>query len=262
MMSTGLSSAVECILGAARLQARLTLSSPLVLTGWTVTPTMLMSLLVFTRDSPPGAAESLRIVSGVLLAAFWASCVWSSVGVLRRDRQNGTLAASVTSTRDPRQVLLGRVLGACLPTLAGTLITVVLVAIVLGLHPQVLHPIGIAVGLVATVVTGTAASLLVGAVLLVSRHGDHISSAIGVPVTLLGGTVVPIAVLPDALQPLPALISLSWLQRWFTSTSAADLDWSALAVAAGLTVVYALAAATLLARALSRARQGGTLELY
>jgi ABC-2 type transport system permease protein len=223
---------------------------------------MLMSLLVLTRDSPPDAAESLHILSGVLLAAFWSSCVWSSVGVLRRDRQNGTLAASVTSTRDPREVLLGRVLGACLPSLAGTLATVVLVAAVLGLRPEVAHPVAIVTGLATTVLTGTAASLLVGAVLLVSRHGDHISSAIGVPVTLLGGTVVPVGVLPDVLRPVPSLVSLSWLQRWFSTAAGGALDWSALAVAAGLTVVYAGAAATLLMRALSRARLGGSLELY
>lgn len=253
---------LECVAFAARLQARLTLASPLAATGWVVTPAMLISLLVLARDQTPDGNEALRIISGVVLAAFWASCVWGSVGVLRRDRQNGTFAPTVVSTQNPRLVLLGRVLGACLITLVGVCTTVAAAATALGLRPQLDNPIALLLGLLVVVLTGTAASLLVGVVLLISRHGDHISNALGVPVTLLGGTVIPVSVLPEPVQPVTALISLSWVQRWVTSTATPGLDWVALAAATGLTALYGVGAYLLLGRALAAARRQGSLDLY
>jgi ABC-2 type transport system permease protein len=254
--------ALECVIGAARLQSKLTLASPFALAGWVVTPAVLMGVLVLNRNAEIAGPEATRIFTGVLLAAFWAASVWGGVGVLRRDRQNGTLWAAVASTQDARLVLLGRVAGACVTTLAGTTVTVTLTALILGLRPQLDQPIALVVGLMAAALTGTAASMLVGGILLVSRHGDHISNALGVPVTLLGGTVIPLSFLPDPVTLISSLISLSWLQRFLSSTASDSLEWLSLLVALCLTLLYGAVAALFLTRALRTARADGTLDLY
>lgn len=246
---------------AARLQSKLTLSSPLALIGWVTTPSMLLCLTVLTRQSSPNGEEAASLMSAVLLASFWASCVWSGVGVLRRDRQNGTLAATVTPVGPAGWVILGRIIGACGITLVGVTASVFVVGSLLGLRPVVAHPWALLSGLLLTVASGVAASCLIGTILLVSRHGDHISSALGIPVTLLGGTVIPIAFLPDPAKVVSNLVSLSWLQRWLTSAAQGELDWMAFLFASLLTITYGVFAAAFLERSLIRARRRGDLEL-
>lgn len=249
------------VTAAVRLQSRLTLASPLALVGWITTPSMLLCLTVLTRSSSPNPEESTSLMSAVLLASFWASCVWSGVGVLRRDRQNGTLAATVTPVGHAGWVIIGRILGACVITLLGVVLAVVSVGSVLGLHPVVEHPWALLMGLLLTTASGIAASCLIGTILLVSRHGDHISSALGIPITLLGGTVIPIGILPAPAEAVSSLISLSWLQRWLTSTSQRELDWFSFFLATLLTLTYGVLAAVFLKRSLTRARTRGDLEL-
>lgn len=221
-----------------------------------------MSLLVLARNSKPDSIQSAVIISGVLLAAFWASTVWSGASILRRDRQNGTLGATVVSVHDARLVFLGRVAGAGAATLIGVLATVLVSAYAFGLTPVFEAPVAAVAGLGLTLLTGASASLLVGSILLVSRHGDHISNALGIPITLLGGTVIPIDVLPDWVQPVSWLISLSWIQRWMQGAVVGELQWASLSVGVLLTLAYALAGALILTQSLRKARAAGSLELY
>ncbi len=158
-------------------------------------------------------------------------------------------------------MLLGKVAGAGSLNLAVVLTSLSLGALLLGLHPAVEHPFALALGLVATVVSGTAAAQLVGSLMVVTRHGVALSSAISAPVTLLGGTILPLAFLPVPVRWVSRLISLSWLQDFLRSTASGPLDWWALVGAGVVTAGYAVAGWWLFTTMVDRARREATLGL-
>jgi hypothetical protein len=81
------------------------------------------------------------------------------------------------------------------------------------------------------------------------------------PVILLGGTILPLAMFPEPLRWLARLISLSWLQDFFRSTASGPIDWTALGLAIALSLIYAVAGIAVFHAMLNRARMKATLEL-
>jgi hypothetical protein len=83
-----------------------------------------------------------------------------------------------------------------------------------------------------------------------------------VPVSLLGGTLLPLAFLPEPVTWLSRLISLSWLQDFLRTAVAGPLDWAPLAWAVTLTIAYAAIGVVVFGRMIDRARREATLDLY
>jgi ABC-2 type transport system permease protein len=114
----------------------------------------------------------------------------------------------------------------------------------------------------AFAILGTA--LVMASVFVLSRSARNFQNSLNYPFFLLGGVLVPVALLPGWLQPLCRLVFLSW---------SADLLRDALepapvrGVAARLLVIALLGAAAaalgrwLLHRMLDRLRRHGTLSL-
>lgn len=249
------------ITASARMQARQNLSHAMTYATGILNPLMFLAVLVLPRAEPLSGTETTQVLTGTTLAAFWAASVWGGVGVLRRERWNGTLARSVTGVQDARWVLMGKVAGAGALNLAVVIASLAAGSLLFGLRPQVEHPLALALGLVATLVSGTAAAQLIGALLLITRHGVALSSAMGTPITLLGGTILPLALLPEPVRWLSRAISLSWLQDFLASTAHGSLDWGALAAAALVTAVYAVAGWRVFTALLDRSRREATLDL-
>lgn len=249
------------ITASARMQARQNLDHAMTYASGILNPLMFLAVLVLPRAEPLTRAATTQVLTGTTLAAFWAASVWGGVGVLRRERWNGTLARSVTGVQDARWVLLGKIAGAGALNLAVVMASLAVGSLLFGLRPQVDHPLALTLGLAATLVSGTAAAQLIGALLLITRHGVALSSAMSTPITLLGGTILPLTFLPEPVRWLSRAISLSWMQDFLASTAHGALDWGALAAAALVTAVYAVAGWRVFTTMLYRARQGATLDL-
>lgn len=244
----------------ARGQVLVVLTRSVNVAGGVVTPLMLMSLLVLPRLGHLSPPQSTAVFSGVLLASLWGASLWSGAGILRRERWFGTLAPSFTGRPDPVTVLLGKTLGGVVYDVSLIVVSSTLFVLGSGLRLQIGHPWAFGAGLVAVIGGGVASSLLIGAVLTLSRHAFQLTTAFGTPVLLLGGTVIPYDHLPGWVQVAGAAVNLSWLQRFLASTADCP-DWTALAIGVLLSAGYALAGARLVAVMLRRAREDGSLEL-
>lgn len=219
-------------------------------------------LLVTLGAAPTaGSAYAGRTSVAVLLTAFWSFTVWTGAGILRRERAEGTLAATLVSARDPRLVLVGKSLGAS--SASGVLIVVTITAVLLGLRQPVTveHPIWFAVGLLVVLASGTALGMLLSCLFLVTRFGAQISSALMYPVFLLGGLLIPLSTVPVPLRWLSWLVSLHWVNEFLVSSTSGDPDLAALGLTGLLTAVYAVAGAVAFDRVSDLARRRGTLEL-
>jgi len=227
----------------------------------TLNAMLFLGILVLSRTSRPDTATATAMLTGSALAAFWASCVWGGVNVLRRERFWGVLGRSLTGVQDPLVVLTGKAAGYTVLNLVVVLLSLVGGCILFGLRPAFDAPFAAVLGFAVLIVSGTAASLLIGGVLVGSRHSLAISSAIGMPVILLSGTILPLAMFPEPLRWVAHLISLSWLQDFLRSTVSGPLDWPALGWAMALSVVYAVGGIAAFHAMVTRARMNATLEV-
>lgn len=244
----------------ARSQVRIVATRPMNLATGVIFPLMLMSLLTLPRLQTLSPAQATAVYTGVLLASFWGASLWSGAGILRRERWMGTLAPSFTGRLRPLTVLVGKTLGGVVFDVGLIVAANTLFVAVCGIRLQIADPAAFALGLSAVVVCGVASSLLVGALLLLSRHAFQLTTAFGTPILLLGGTIIPHDILPAWLAAVGNLLNLAWLQRFLASTAVTP-DWSALLIGCLLSAVYATTGAVCLGVILRRARKEATLEL-
>lgn len=231
-----------------------------VVTG-VVTPLLFLTLLVLPRIAGLGREDATAVLTGVLLASLWAGALWSSVGILRRERWDGTLAPSVIGRIPPLTVMIGKTVGATLYDLSLVIVTSAAFIMMTGVDLTVRAPAAMVLGLFCVVLGSISSSLLLGTALILSRHAHQLTTAVGTPILLLGGTIVPHSYLPDWLAAAGNVINLAWFQRFLASTATGQLRWDALAIALLLSAAYAALGSRLLRVILHRAQREGTLEL-
>jgi ABC-2 type transport system permease protein len=244
---------------ALRTEQRGMRGNPLIVLNAAVQPVVFLLITVGTRAPDPAAATSL--VSAVMFTAVWSSTVWMAGGVLRRERNYGTLARSVTSVRPTHLLLLGKSLGSTLYTATTIVVSTTAAVLLIGVPVRVGNPFWLVVAYLAVILSGTALGMLLSCLFLVTRHGLAWSSALMYPVFILGGLLIPHDVLPRWLEWVPSLVSLRWLQEFVTGAATGTPVFTPLLIAAALTVAYFLLAVWGLNRAVDVARRKGTLDL-
>lgn len=108
-----------------------------------------------------------------------------------------------------------------------------------GIMVPVVHPGVFVATLGATVLAMSGTAVVMAAVFVVSRSARNFQNALSYPLFLLGGVMVPAALLPEWLQPLSQAVFLSWSTDLLRDTLAAE---PVPAVGARLTVVLLLGA--------------------
>ncbi|HEX8346509.1 MAG TPA: ABC transporter permease [Actinoplanes sp.] len=258
MTGTRLYAAVGMFFTAARTEQRTMRGNPLLLVNAGFLPVVLLIITVETKR--PSADRATDIVIAVMLTALWGSTIWTSGGVLRRERTYGTLARCVCGVESPTLVLFGKSLGATLYGVGTILASTVVAVLVLRLPVALAHPFWILVGLVVVVVSATTLGALLSCLFLLTRNGLTWSGALMYPVFVLGGLMIPQDFLPAALRWVPQLLSLRWIYEFISGAAVRDLSMTPLVVALTLTVVYGVVAGRTYRWSIDRARQGGSLD--
>jgi ABC-2 type transport system permease protein len=145
------------------------------------------------------------IMGGVLDATS------STVGYRIRDEQvTGTLEAISTTPITPLELCVGLVGFPFLFASARSAFYLVVAAVLMHLDVGHTSWIGLVLVFLATGAAIAPLGILAGAAVLVMKRGQLISSTIMYVLTLLGGMVFPVSVLPARLEALSALIPLRY----------------------------------------------------
>lgn len=241
-------------------QFKVVRSRPMNLVSGIGTPLLWLTLVMAPRLDEMTPEQATRAFSGVLLAAFWASSLWSGAGIIRRERQMGTLAPSFTGRLSPLSVLLGKTLGGVVYDVGLILATNLAFIWAAGVRLGIASPVAMAVGLVSVVLGGVASSLMIGACLVLNRHAFQLTTAVGAPVLLLAGTIIPYPMLPRWVEWAGAVLNIAWLQK-FLASAATEPRWGYWSIAMVLSLAYAVVGAWALQVLLRRARREASLEL-
>lgn len=180
--------------------------------------------------------------------------------VIDRERWGGILELTLAAPAPLALVLLGRVVTVTAVSLLGIVESWLVAYLVFGLLVPVPHPVVFGVTLAATAVATAGTSVVFAAVFIWTRSARTFQNSLSYPLFLLGGAMVPVALLPGPLQPLSRAVFLSWatdLLRDSLEPAPVTSFWPRLAMVLGLGAAgYALGLA-LLARVVHRARATG-----
>ncbi|MFI7708585.1 ABC transporter permease [Nonomuraea sp. NPDC049480] len=224
-----------------------------------VQPAVFMAVTLLAAGQ---AATGARTAIGCGLLGLWGAIVWRFGLVLRQERQRGILPGIVSRPTGLVVVLIGKSIGSVLRSAALTVLTVGVVAAVAGHPVHIAAPVGFTLTALATLVSATALGLLLCSVFLLARSAVRIAETLIYPVFILGGLLVPTALLPGWAQQLSTLISLRWASELLLDAAAGGGqqpgDWLLLAATSA---AYAVGAVVSLRVVLRRIHAEGTLEL-
>ncbi|MEV4496141.1 ABC transporter permease [Micromonospora arborensis] len=253
-----LQNAVWTFCTAARTEQRSMRGNPLLLVNAGFLPVVLLIIAVETQRPAPGRAA--EIVVSVTLTALWGSTIWTSGGVLRRERTYGTLARCVCGVESPTLVLFGKSLGATLYGVGTILASTLGTVLALRLPVAMAHPLLMALGLVIVVVSATTLGALLSCLFLLTRNGLTWSGALMYPVFVLGGLLIPQDVLPLWLRWVPQLLSLNWINEFLSGAASGRPSVTPFIIAVLLTVAYGVIARRTYQWSIDKARQRGSLD--
>jgi ABC-2 type transport system permease protein len=203
-------------------------------------------------------------VVGSALLMMWSTALHVSGEFVDSDRTAGTLEALMATPTHLAALVAGRVATTTMLSLAGFVESVLVAWLCFGIvvDPGNLAVLSVTLLTTAFAVAGTA-TLMSG--LFVGHRGKQpLKNALSYPLYVLGGVVVPVAFLPDWLQPLSRLVFLSWaadLLRECVSAREVTAVPGRLAVIALLGAVAGAAGLFLIRRMTSRLRATGTAGL-
>ncbi|MFI9811346.1 ABC transporter permease [Saccharothrix variisporea] len=218
----------------------------------------LVSIMVAAgrADLAPHAVVAATVI------AVWNMALLVSGEVVSGERENGSLEALVAAPGSLTAVVLGRTVTTTVVSLLSLGESVLVAWLVFGVRPEVQH-LGVFVStLVATTVAMVGTATAFAGLFVLARSARTFQNSLSYPFYLLSGAVVPVALLPEWLQPLARVIFLSWatdlirdcLQRAPVPDAALRVG-----VVLGLGVAAYLAGLYALSRIVNRVRADGTM---
>lgn len=202
--------------------------------------------------------------------ALLAPAIMTSIGMavmeagetIFRDRAAGVLEALLTTPAPLAAVLLGRIWAITAVSLVGVAECWLVGAIGFGVVVTVAHPVVFAATLLSTAFGIAATGVLMASIFVVGRNVRSFQNSVTFPLYLLGGAMVPVALLPAGLEALSRVFFLSWatdLLRDSLAPAPVDAFGWRLAAVLGLGAVTAAAGFWIMGRLVRRVRHKGTV---
>ena len=226
-------------------------------------PLMTLIFLSITEYAGRGDLAPYSVLAPALIA-LWTMALFTSGEIVERERQNGSLEPLVATPAALGGVITGQILAVTLLSLIGFAESWLAAWLVFGIVVPIAHPVAFVAAVVVTALAMAGTASVMSSVFVLSRSVRSYQNSLSYPFFVLGGVMVPVALLPGWVEPLSRVVFLSW---------SADLLRDALTPApitnfvARLGVIVALGAAgfvvglALLRRAVDRLRRTGTIGL-
>lgn len=246
-----------------RHQLRVIASDPDYVMPLITVPMFTLTFLAIVRHAGREDLTSYALLAPVLIA-LWALSLFSSGEVIAEDRWEGTLEPAIAAPVSFASVVLGRIFGVTAVALISFAEVAVAAWLAFGVVIEVHHPAAFALTLAATAFAVSGTAVIMAALFVLSRSPRTFQNSLSFPFYVLGGVLVPVAFLPDWLEPLSRFVFLSWaadLLRASLAPEPIDDLAARLAAVAGLGAVGFAVGALLLRWILVRVRRDGSLAL-
>jgi len=148
------------------------------------------------------------LLVGIACADFFTACVQAGPNTLREAQMTGTLETMMLAPIRTVQLLLASTLFPIFKSLLRAAIVLTIGAVVFGFWPGADVP-GVILVVIPAYLTFAAVSVLAASYVLAFKEGDPVTGAFMAVNGILGGAVIPVAVLPGALQMVGQVLPLT-----------------------------------------------------
>lgn len=224
-------------------------------------PLMTLVLLAIVRHAGRNDLAPYAVLAPALIV-LWGTALQISGEIVERERGNGTLEGLVASPASFGAVVTGRIAAVTLLSLFGFVESWLTAWLFFGVIVTIWHPVAFAATIVATGLAMAGTASVMAGLFVLARSARAFQNSLTYPFYVLGGTMVPVTLLPNWLEPISRLVFLSWsadLMRESLSEPAIVGLLPRLGVVLGLGFVGYLFGLVVLRRAIDRLRRTGTI---
>ena len=196
-------------LAGARLQLAMLRSEYDAVLPFFTAPLFTIIFLAIVRHSGRHDLQPDALMAPVLMTMWWLA-LFQGGNFVTGDRWQGVLEWALATPVGLPAVILGRIASIMLFSLVGFFEVWGIGELVFGVGIPFEHPFQLALTLLATVfaMSGTAVSF--AALFVLTRNAISFMNSASFPFYVLGGVFVPVAILPNWIQPLSSAIFMSW----------------------------------------------------
>jgi len=248
-------------LAGFRLELRVVRANPDALIPLVTAPLFAIIFLAIVRQSGRGDLEPDALMAPVLMSLWWIALVQAG-SMITADRWQAVLEPLIAAPTSLASVLVGRVAFLMCVGLLSFFEVWLAGWLIFGVSIPFEHPLELVLTLVATAFAMAGTAVAFAALFVMTRNAYTFINSASFPFYVLGGVLVPVAYLPDWIEPVSSVLFLSWsadLLRATLKEPAVDDFWFRLGMVLVLGAITFAIGRAVLFHILRRMRANGEL---
>ena len=243
------------------LELRIIRAAPDAFIPLVTAPVFALIFLSIVRESGRPDLQADALMAPVLMTLWWIALQHAG-NLITGDRWQALLEPLIATPANLASVLLGRITALMSLGLVSFFEVWAIGELVFGVSIPFEHPVALGLTFLVTAFATAGTSVAFAAVFVLTRNAYTFTNSLSYPLYLLGGVLVPVAILPGWIQPVSSGIFMSWaadLLRAGLRPPPIDDLWPRLGMVVLLGTISFLAGRAILAYVLRRMRANGEL---
>ncbi len=203
------------ILGTMKIQMKNSFVRPMYRFCLLVNPISNTILLYYMFRNSLMSDFMTYVIVGAGLSSLWECICFSSVGDINRERWYGTLPIIFCAPAGFNLIILGKIIGNTVLSLASLVITVLTAKILFGASIRIANVLFFLIALILAICTFVVISQAFAYLLTLSRKTTLYMNCLSIPIALVCGFVIPVELLPKWILPLSYSLPLTWAVKLF-----------------------------------------------
>lgn len=158
------------------------------------------------------------VILGAGLSSLWECICFSSIGDINRERWSGTLPMIFCAPCGFNLIILGKIIGNTVLSMASLVITVLTARILFGAGIHIANVFGFLLALLLAICTFVVVSQVFAYLLTLSRKTNLFMNCLSIPIALICGYVIPVESLPKWVHPLAYALPMTWVVKLIRGT--------------------------------------------
>jgi len=191
------------------LEARIIRSNPDALMPLFLAPLFAIIFMAIVRQSGRPDLQADALMAPVLMTLLWVALQHAGT-LMAGDRWQALLEPVIAAPTNLASVLFGRIMSLMCFALLSFFEVWAVGKLVFGVSIPLVHPGELALVLLCTALAMGGLAVAFSALLVMTRNAYTFTNSTSFPLYLLGGVFVPVAILPDWIQPVSSVLFVSW----------------------------------------------------
>jgi ABC-2 type transport system permease protein len=254
---------MRAFLAGFALELKIMRSSPDALMPLFTAPLFAIIFLAIVRQSGRNDLTPDALLAPVLMTMLWVALQHAGT-VMAGDRWQALLEPMVAAPSSLASFLFGRIMSLMCFALISFVEVWVVAKLVFGVSIPLEHPFELFLTLAVTAVAMGGLAVAFSALLVMTRNAYTFTNSTSFPLYLLGGVFVPVTLLPAWVQPVSAVLFVSWsadLLRSSVRDAPVDDFWPRLGMVVLLGAISFAIGRVILHFVLRKMRANGELAL-